>query len=93
MSKPSRKDLASRAPHRSGESADVDRVERQVADAKADRKANRVVQPPASRRSTLDSPPDIGDKRRTDPRLRPFIVAMANAIIKDMLRERKEETR
>jgi hypothetical protein len=44
-------------------------------------------------RSTLDSPPDIGDKRTTDPRLRPFIVAMANAIIKDMLRGRKEETR
>jgi hypothetical protein len=43
--------------------------------------------------STLAGDEDISEKRRTDPRLRPFVVAMANAIIKDMLRERKEEAR
>jgi hypothetical protein len=32
----------------------------------------------------------ISDKREIDPHLRPFIVSVANAIIKDMLREQKE---
>jgi hypothetical protein len=41
--------------------------------------------------STLDGGVEISDKRATDPRLRPFIVAMANAIIKDMLREQREQ--
>ena len=36
---------------------------------------------------------NIRDEQGTDPRLRPFIVAMANAIIKDMLREQEEEPR
>jgi len=33
----------------------------------------------------------MGEKKETvDPQLRPFVVAMANAIIKDMLREQRE---
>jgi len=56
------------------------------------RRTSRVREP-ESQRSPLDGALEIGDKRRTNPQLRPFIVAMANAIIKDMLREQKEEKR
>ena len=49
---------------------------------------------PARPRGSPGAPTDanIGDERRPDPRLRPFVVAMANAIIKDMLREQRERT-
>ncbi|HEY2510106.1 MAG TPA: hypothetical protein VGI39_04600 [Polyangiaceae bacterium] len=51
----------------------------------------RSSPPPGSdtRASSLAKKEGIGETK-ADPRLRPFVVAMANAIIKDMLREKKE---
>jgi len=43
--------------------------------------------------STVADDGNISEKKGTDPRLRPFIVAMANAIIKDMLREQQEKAK
>lgn len=61
------------------------------------RRKRELAGPPAQgARSEMETPPPlvevskISDKREIDPHLRPFIVSVANAIIKDMLREQKE---
>lgn len=43
------------------------------------------TEPPPGRAHSRERPKEV-----TDPRLGPFVIAMANAIIKDMLREQKE---
>jgi hypothetical protein len=60
---------------------------------RANHETGSASQPDRDLRLTLAGDENISEKRRTDPRLRPFVVAMANAIIKDMLREQKEGSR
>jgi hypothetical protein len=59
-------------------------------------KKNGSDAPPPGPREAVESSPianraHTSEKGNSDPRLRPFIVAMANAIIKDMLREQEEK--
>ncbi len=61
------------------------------------RKRELAASPAEGTRSEMETPPSaleevskISHKREVDPHLRPFIVSMANAIIKDMLRKQKE---